>query len=277
MGRSTIAAALARLEHERGRRALVVDAAAGEGLGVALGRRLPPGTIVAGTDGPAALRLTTEAALDEYVKLTLRAPISPRSLGPVARIFDFVATAAPAVREILTIGKIGHEVRRGPWDTVVVDGPATGHIVELLDAPAALGELAGIGPLAGESAWLRQLLADADATEVVVVTTPEELPVTETAELVQRLRRDTDCRVSTLVVNRMVAALGPASEAAGRRLEEARSPVATLARAAVGRARRAAEERDRLDALGLPVIVVDESTEPVEVAQRALATGWRAP
>lgn len=277
MGRSTIAAAVAKLEFDRGRRVLAIDAAGGAGLGTALGRPLPPGTLVAADgQGPAALQLTTEAALDEYVKMTLRTPISPRSLGPVGRIFDFVATAAPAVREILTIGKIGHEARRGRWDTVVVDGPATGHIVELLDAPAALGELVGIGPLAGESAWLADLLADQDQTEVMLVATPEELPVTETTELLVRLRERTVCRVSTIVVNRMVPELTPTAEEVARQLEHDGSPVATLARVAVGRARRAGEERDRLEALGLPMVTVNEVTDPLEQARAALSTQWRA-
>ncbi len=227
-------------------------------------------------DGLTALRLTTEAALDEYVKMTLRAPVSPRSLGPVARIFDFVATAAPAVREILTIGKIGHEVRRGPWDTVVVDGPATGHVVELLDAPAALGELVGIGPLASESAWLTDLLHDAEETEVVVVTTPEELPVNETLELVARIEERTSVAISTIVVNRMVAALGPASIDEGRRLIDTRSPLATLATVAMSRADRAAEEIIRLDELDLPVISIPEHDEPVATASAVLAEQWRA-
>lgn len=271
-----MAAALARLEWSRGRRVLAVDASPSVGLGLALGHALPPGEQVTIDADCTALRLTTEAALDEYVKMTLRAPISPRSLGPVARIFDFVATAAPAVREILTIGKIGHEVRRGPWDTVVVDGPATGHIVELLDAPAALGELVGIGPLAAESAWLTALLHDAEATEVVVVTTPEELPVNETLELVGRIGDRTSVSVSTIIVNRMVAALGPAAIEEEQRLAEHRSPLATLARVAVARARRAADEAARLSALGLPLITVPEHDDPVATATEVLGRHWRA-
>ncbi|MEM9132565.1 MAG: ArsA family ATPase [Actinomycetota bacterium] len=276
VGRSTTAAAIARLERSRGRRVLAVDASPSVGLGLALGNPLPPGEMVAIDTDLSALRLTPEAALDEYVKMTLRAPVSPRSLGPVARIFDFVATAAPAVREILTIGKIGHEVRRGPWDTVVVDGPATGHIVELLDAPAALGELVGIGPLAAESAWLTELLHDDEQTEVVVVTTPEELPVNETLELVARLGQRTSVTVSTIVVNRMVAALGDAARDEERRLADTDSPVATLARVAVARAERAIEEAGRLAALELPIITVPEDDDPVAASAEVLATHWRA-
>ena len=55
-------------------------------------------------------------------KLNLRVPVLGR-IGPLARVLDFVATAAPGVKEILTIGKIAWEVResiegRADWDLV---------------------------------------------------------------------------------------------------------------------------------------------------------------
>ncbi len=50
-------------------------------------------------------------------------------LGPLARTFDFVANAAPGVKEILTVGKLTYEVRERNYDLVVVDASATGHVV----------------------------------------------------------------------------------------------------------------------------------------------------
>ena len=131
--------------------------------------------------------MDTRAALDEYVRLNLRVPVPADRLGPIARIFDYVAAAAPGVREILTIGKIAHEVRTGSWDLVVVDAPATGHVIELIDAPRSLDEVVGVGPLVDQTSWMQELLLDADVTRTLVVSTLEELPVTETNDLVGRL------------------------------------------------------------------------------------------
>ena len=72
--------------------------------------------------------MDTEASLREYLKLQLRIPVVGR-IGPLAKAFDFVATAAPGVREILTVGKLCWEVRERHYDLVVVDAPASGHIV----------------------------------------------------------------------------------------------------------------------------------------------------
>ncbi len=199
VGRTTVAAALALRATAEGRRVLAIDSMGTGDLG-----RLLEG---AGTDDqPEVLRLTTGEALDQYITLNLRLPVGPRRLGPLARIFDYVSTAAPGVREILVIGKIGWEVRTGDWDEVVVDGPATGHLVELLDAPRAMSEIVTAGPIANQTTWLGEILA-APTTGVMVVTTPDELAVSETFELLDRLEDETATAVNAVAVNRVPTAL----------------------------------------------------------------------
>lgn len=275
VGRSTVAAATATRASRNGRRVLAIDASAGRGLALALGCPVAPepgkATLIDGPGSVTLLELDTEAALEQYVRLQFPTPISPRVLGPVARIFEYVANAAPAVREILTIGKIGHEVKNGPWDLVVVDGPATGHIVELLGSPANLGELVGIGPLAKETDWLRELLADPTITGVVAVSTAEELPVTETLELLARLESETTVPVVGVVLNRWPPPVGEQGVAEAERLIDAASPNAELAEAAVARSRIAQHERGRLAAAEVPIVIVEDGSDPVATACAAVA------
>ena len=73
-------------------------------------------------------------------ELQLRLPLVSR-LGPLAKTFDFVATAAPGVKEILTVGKLAYEVREDNYDLVIVDASATGHVVGQLGSPVAMSEL----------------------------------------------------------------------------------------------------------------------------------------
>ena len=122
------------------------------------------------------LELDTTTALDEYLKIYLKFPIPASRLGPIARIFEYVATAAPGVTEILTVGKVGFEVRDGDWDRVIIDAPATGHVVELIAAPDNLGSLIKLGPLSDQTGWLSEILGDHERTGLWIVTTPEELP-----------------------------------------------------------------------------------------------------
>ena len=53
----------------------------------------------------------TEDSLKEYLRLQLKLPLVAR-LGPLARTFDFVANAAPGVKEVLVVGKFLWEVAR---------------------------------------------------------------------------------------------------------------------------------------------------------------------
>ena len=157
------------------------------------------------------MSMDTEASLQEYLRLNLRVPVLGR-IGPLARALEFVATAAPGVKEILTIGKICWEVReaiagRADFDLVVVDASASGHIVAQLGAPAAIQELVDVGPVRSQTDWLVEILSDPAITGVNVVTTPEEMPVVETIELVARLRAEVTAPLATVIVNRVLPEL----------------------------------------------------------------------
>jgi anion-transporting ArsA/GET3 family ATPase len=202
---------MALLAAQQGQRVLLVSAD-GRGDIAAFFEKGPvgfrPETVFPGLS---AMAMDTEASLQEYLRLNLRVPL-PGRVGPLARVFDFVATAAPGVKEILTIGKICWEVRealdgRAAWDLVVVDAAATGHIVGQLGAPQAIEELVTVGPVKTQTVWMGGLLSDPAITALNVVTTPEEMPVHETIELVARVRAELPVPLGAVVVNRVLPEL----------------------------------------------------------------------
>jgi anion-transporting ArsA/GET3 family ATPase len=150
-----------------------------------------------------AMVMDPEESLKEYLRIYLRLPLVTR-IGLLSNAFDFLANAAPGVREIVTIGKLAHEVRERHYDLVVVDATASGHIVGLLRAPQAINELVKAGLLRSQTAWILDILGDPKLTGVVAVATPEELPVSETAELFTNLASQTNVSVQTVVVNRVL-------------------------------------------------------------------------
>jgi anion-transporting ArsA/GET3 family ATPase len=220
-----------------------------------------------------AMAMDTEASLKEYLHLHLKVPLLSR-LGPLARALDFVAAAAPGVKEILTVGKLAWEVREGRYDLVVVDAPATGHVVGQLRAPDAIRELVHVGPVREQTAWMHEVLVDPATTGVVVVAAPEEMPVTESLELIDRLA-ETGVDVAAVVVNRVLPELfGRGEEAIFERLcaPDATAalsdavggdvaPVLTAARLAVTLRRTRADHLSRLRAgvdPTLPILYVPE-------------------
>jgi anion-transporting ArsA/GET3 family ATPase len=206
VGKTTVAAALAQLGAQQGKRVLACEVDAKGDL-AALFEAAPTAFVPREiAPGISAMSMDTEASLREYLKLHLRIPIVGR-IGPLAKAFDFVATAAPGVREILTVGKLCYEVRERHYDFVVVDASASGHIVGQLAAPQAINDLVKVGLIRGQTDWMLDILSDTQTTGLVAVSTPEEMPVNETIELVTRVHEETTVSLSAVVVNRVLPEL----------------------------------------------------------------------
>jgi anion-transporting ArsA/GET3 family ATPase len=206
-----MAAATALLLARHGRRVLLVEVDAKGDVPAQFEQKAVGFTPREVYPGVLAMAMDTEASLREYLKVNMRVPVIGR-LGPLAHVLDFVAEAAPGVKEILTVGKIMWEVResiegRADFEVVVVDAAASGHIVAQLGAADAIQELVDVGPLSDQTRWVADLLADPHVTAVNIVTTPEEMPVTETIELTARLRAEVEAPLGVVIVNRVLPEL----------------------------------------------------------------------
>ena len=220
VGKTTVAAALGLLASEQGLRTLVCEVEPKGDLSFAYECGPTPfqGRQVARS--LTAMSMDTEASLREYLHHVAKVPVVGR-IGPVARAFDFVATAAPGIREILTIGKLCYEVRENHYDLVVVDAAATGHVVGQLAAPTGINELVRVGIVRSQTDWMLEILRDPAKTGVVLVTTPEEMPVTEAIDLAGRLADETPVHLACVIANRVLPELfGRAEELVFDRLTE---------------------------------------------------------
>jgi len=261
VGKTTVASALALLASQRGKRVLICEV---DGKGDVAGLYEAPPTGYQEREvlpGLFVMTMDTEASLREYLKLQLRIPVVGR-IGPLAKAFDFVATAAPGVREILTVGKFCYQVRERQYDLVVVDAPASGHIIGQLAAPQAINELVKVGLIRSQTDWMLDILSDPARTGLVAVCTPEEMPVNETIELADRVRTETTVALRGVVVNRVLPELfgrqeeevfdALCSARPRRRLDglvgEEAATVLTAARLAVTMRRTRATHLDRLRA-----------------------------
>ena len=206
VGKTTIAAALAWLAADRGKRTLVCEVDAKGNLADFF--ETAPTRFEEREIAPRlwAMSMDTEASLKQYLSMQLKIPLVAR-IGPVAKMFDFVASAAPGVREIVTVGKLCWEVKEQHYDLIVVDASASGHIVGQLAAPQAINQLVQVGLVRQQTGWMLDILDDPKITGLVVVATPAEMPVSETLELTERLRAETDVDLAAVVVNRVLPEL----------------------------------------------------------------------
>lgn len=214
VGKSAVAAGIAMLAQRRGLRVLAIEMGSEQGLSTHFGtgpldfesREVRPGLH--------ALRINRSEALLEYLSLQLRLP-RMGGFGAVARAFDALATAAPAVREIITIGKVLWEVKEDRWDLVVADAPPTGQIGSYLRAPVSISELVPSGRIGSQAEWMRETLADPNRTLLILVTLPEELPATETAETLGWLEKASVVPTPLVIGNRILPELGDRSKLDG--------------------------------------------------------------
>jgi anion-transporting ArsA/GET3 family ATPase len=206
VGKTSVAAALATFAARQGKRTLVCEVDAKGALADAFECSPLAFKARAIESDLWAMAMNTEDSLKEYLALQLRLPMLAR-IGPLARTLEFVANAAPGVKEILTVGKLAYEVRERHYDLVVVDAAASGHIISQLASPRAINELVHVGLVHDQTAWMVDILDDPARTGVLIVTTPEEMPVTETIELAGRLDEETGVHLAGVVVNRVLPEL----------------------------------------------------------------------
>ena len=207
VGKTTVAAALARLLTRLGRRTLAVEVDDARRLSALLGASGTTGTPTPVAPGLSVVAVEGRAALEEYLGLII--PVK-RLLATVfsSRIYQYFVAAAPGLKELMTVGKIWYEATRSDggrpsWDAIVVDAQATGHSLQYLRMPQAARDTFGAGLVQREAAKIVGLLQDATTTAVHLVTLAEEMPVAETLETSEQLRNVLQMPLGWVVVNRL--------------------------------------------------------------------------
>lgn len=279
VGKTTVAAGLARLAANAGVRTLAVEIVEDED------REAP----LAATLGVASLREEpTEVARGLSVAVlspTIGHRAFLRDTLPVRMLAD-AAMKSQAVRRFLNAAPTFPEMgvlyrlldlaraRRGDgaplYEHIVVDLPATGHALALVQVPAAVLRVVPGGAIGQAVRSGLELLCDPKKTGALVVTLPEPLPVSESLELVRGLETNA-VAVPGLVLNRVpVDPFGGEGE-----LELALAMIAkrpTLGAKSVQRIERARQARARLEETR-PVLfeLPEHDDDPVATMTRLLS------
>jgi anion-transporting ArsA/GET3 family ATPase len=211
VGKTTMSAALAKMAAGAGKSVLIVELEGKSGITAALGRRgdlgyeevllapAAPGGAGGGTGSIRARRLTPDDALVEYLEDHGLKRVSKR----LARsgILDVVATAIPGIRDVLVLGKVKQLERDRVADLILVDAPATGHAITFLTSASGMVSAARGGPLRSQAQDVVDLLSDPARCRVILVTLPEELPVSETIESAFTLEDTAGVQLGPVIVN----------------------------------------------------------------------------
>jgi anion-transporting ArsA/GET3 family ATPase len=236
VGRTSVSGALATLRAADSARVLAAEYDRLGALATALGRKpgldpaeAAPGLWTMVLDGP--------HQLEEYLgtvvpsRAMLKAVVNSGA-------YRYFVEAAPGLRELITLGKIYHEVEyrppTPPWDLVVLDAPASGQALSVLRMPLVARETFGAGIVGRRAASVSEMLRNRAHCGVVLVTSPEPFAVSETLETHAALG-DLGIEVAAVIFNRTRA---PRFDAAAVTRLTRRPPL-----------RAAAPQIDRLSAL----------------------------
>jgi anion-transporting ArsA/GET3 family ATPase len=208
VGKTTMSAALAKMASGAGKSVLIVELEGKSGITAAFGRKgdlgyeevllAPP--VTGGANGAIrARRLTPDDALVEYLEDHGLKRVSKR----LARsgILDVISTAIPGIRDVLVLGKVKQLEREGAADLILVDAPATGHAITFLTSASGMVNAARGGPLRSQAQDVVELLSDPTRCRVILVTLPEELPVSETIESAYTLEDKAGVQLGPVIVN----------------------------------------------------------------------------
>lgn len=186
VGKSTVAASLARLGSAAGLRTALVETD---------GKPMLPGVPA----DVATMALQPGQALTDYLADHGLARITRQLVN--SGITDLVASAAPGIDDLLVLGKIKHLELGGRHDLIVVDGPAAGHAVDMLRAPRQLRAAVAGGPVRQQADEVLAMLADGARCRVMLVTSPETTPVSEMIETASSLTTELGVSLAPIVVN----------------------------------------------------------------------------
>lgn len=191
VGRTTITAALAVAAARLGKRACVVEFGDTASLPPKFGLTGRSFAFRRGGPGVDVWSLTVPECIEEFAGRKLKLPPFARSVVRNRFVTTFV-DAVPGLHDLLLLGKlenlISEPLPSDPhYDLFVLDAPATGHGLTLLNAARTLTEITRTGPFYELARSIEVFLADPAKTATVLVTLPEDLPVQETLELARSL------------------------------------------------------------------------------------------
>ena len=265
VGRTTLAATLARTSAAQGKRTLLAEIEDDSGWDSPLARgfgykhfQIEPHSLEKNLDG---LCLSAQTGQEHFLNSFLKVhSLTNLILGNQG--VKWFLEGAPAYREMGYFYHLLLQLRKKEYDTIILDLPATGHLVGLARLPGILLKMIPFGPIAERLKEGQAYFYDREQTAAWIVTLPQTLPVSEAIELRGALEEE-KIPVGGFILNR--APFNPFTEEEEKILEgmSAKSKTQKLM-VDLERLRRLREAQKRLKSEGLSIWMSPEAFNPLE-------------
>lgn len=116
-------------------------------------------------------------------------------------VVTVIATAIPGIKELLILAKIKQMERSQSYETIILDSPASGHLITFLSSSKGLTDIANVGLLRSQAEDVTELLNDPNRCKVILITIPEETPVEETVQTINKIKDIGDITFGPILIN----------------------------------------------------------------------------
>jgi len=212
VGKTTVCAALALSLAARGKRVLIAMCNAKERVSVLFGSEPVGPEVMQVAENVYAVNIDPERAINEYGLMILKVRAFHRAVFDNKYVKAFFR-GVPGLQEWAMLGKAWfHAVEkdesgRHTYDVVLLDAPATGHGLDMLRVPKIITEVAPAGVLRRDADLAWAMFRDPKQSSVIVVTLAEELPTTESIELIDSIQNELQLPIGEVVVNGLLPPL----------------------------------------------------------------------
>ncbi len=200
-GRTTISRVLAELATRAGKRTAVIAGTSGTHY---LGKEDPLLSFTSLEPGEVLISYLSEHGLGQLGKR-----LSSTGLASI------ISTAIPGIADLLVLAKIKQMERSEAADLIIFDAPASGHFLKLVATPKGLADIAAAGPLQKQSRDVLEMLVDPKRLGVAFVTIPEDTPVKESIETMEKLKEGTGIVPRALFVNTVLPGMSEVEQFVG--------------------------------------------------------------
>lgn len=212
VGKTVTATALAVAYAQAGYKTLLAEINGGDRVAALLDAEPMGSQIRQVMDRLCIVDINPHDAMHEYALLTLRFE-AVYKLVFENRLTQRFLRLVPSLNELVMLGKIWfhRQETTGPhqprFDCIIVDAPATGHAMALLQAAQDVYGSVPPGPMRDNAVLIRDMLHDQAHTMLDIVTTAEEMPVTEAIELLNACGSTLGMKLGNIFVNQWVPPL----------------------------------------------------------------------
>lgn len=277
VGRTTVAASLAKRLARDGHKTLLLEVDAPDDAAHALG-------VAPAIDTPREVennlwlcRLTPEGSMREYALLVLKFK-ALYNLVFENRLVKYLLRSIPALGEFTMLGKTWYHFEEKAEDgtpryaRIVMDAPATGHAITFLAVARTVAEVVPTGVMREFAEKMANMIESKDDACLHVVCLPEEMPVNEGLDVLRMGQERVRMAPGLGFVNRMLdKRFTDAERAVVDALDDPElGPFTRVAQLRVDREHWQTDLAERFAAAsGLPTVVVPETVPS--------PTGWPAP